>query len=138
MPPLGAALGNHLRAVALPVLGHCWHSPCAPQGRSGSAFRLGSKFFIASFKHQLGPKAAAQSEILFCGQAGSKGNKTTLVSLTDTSGSPCGTNWIQVPAQSCFPSSCCLKGSRFWYSQNIALVPLFCCLSHCALNSAEM
>lgn len=71
-------------------------------------------------------------------QPGPKGKKTTLVSLTDTAGSSCGTKWIQVPAQSCFSSSCCLQGSRFWYPQNITPVALSCCLSHSASTSSEM
>lgn len=48
MPPPGVEDGKHAGAVALPVLRHCWHSPCAPWGRSGSAFRLGSKLLISS------------------------------------------------------------------------------------------
>lgn len=93
MPPLKVGDGNHLGSagakmgvLALPV----WVTllpQCALQCSSVAVCRLGCKLLFLSLIHELGPKAAAGSKILFCGWHSPKGSKTILVNLTDTSGS---------------------------------------------------
>lgn len=77
--------------MALPVLVTLLPQ-CALQCSLVSVCRLRCKLLFLSLKHELEPKAAAGSEMLFCGWHRPKESKTVMVDLTDTSGSSCETN----------------------------------------------
>lgn len=99
---------------------------------------LGAGFQVAHCLLKAGTGAKGRRGLRNALQPGPEGKKTTLVSLTDSSGSCCGTKWTQVPGQNWFSSFCCLQAIWFWYPQSITPVPLSCCLSHLASTSREM